>query len=282
MVNHNLDYDALENANVYDNESKKIGTIGQVYLDDETQRPKFMTVNIGLFGSRETFIPLESASQSEDGVTVPFSKNFIKDAPNVEVDGHLTPDEERRLFEYYSLDYEGSDRGAAGGRRTEDRGGDAAAQAGGRGRDDAGRGAGDRRGDRAGREGAEGEMVAHEERLEVGTEQHEAGRARLHKRVRTEHQNVDVPVQREELVVEREEIDPDSTEARSTGGIDSEDTEETVTLREERPVVDKETVATEKVNIGKRTVQDTETVSGDVRREEIELEDEENKPDRRR
>ncbi|MCP3425989.1 PRC and DUF2382 domain-containing protein [Rothia sp. AR01] len=338
MVNNNLDFDALDNANVYDDEHKKIGSIGQVYLDDDTQQPKFVTVNVGLFGARETFIPVESANRTEDGITVPFSKDFIKDAPNVDVDGHLTPDEERQLFDYYSLNYDDRSGRSAGGVRDDagrrddrddagrrgERDGDLAAggvggglgrdddrgaglgrddaalrdrgaglgrdddaalrdgdRGAGLGRDDADRAAADGRGREAGLDD-EGSLVAHEERLHVGTEQHEAGRARLRKRVRTEHQNVEVPVQREELVVEREEIDPNSAEARNAGGIDAQETEEVVTLREERPVVDKETVATERVNVGKRTVQDTETVSGDVRREEIEVDDEENGPDRRR
>ena len=97
----------------------------------------------------------------------------------------------------------------------------------------------------------------------------------------TEHQQVEVPVEREELVVEREKIDPNSPAGR-TGAIgDTEETEETITLREERPVVGKETVATEKVNVGKRKVVDTETVGGEVRKEEIDVEAEDVDRDRR-
>lgn len=120
----------------------------------------------------------------------------------------------------------------------------------------------------------DGQMIAREERLKVGTEEHETGRVRLRKRVRTEQQSVEVPVQREELVVEREKVHPNSPEARTAAGIDASDREETITLREERPVVDKEIVATETVNVGKRTVEDSETVSGEVRKEEIDVEGE--------
>ncbi len=123
--------------------------------------------------------------------------------------------------------------------------------------------------------------MAHEERLVVGKEEHVTGKARLRKRVVTEHQQVDVPVEREELVVEREKIDPNSPAARTGAIDDTGETEETITLREERPVVDKETVATEKVNVGKRKVVDTETVEGDVRKEEIDIEaDDVNRGDR--
>ncbi|GAA4282825.1 PRC and DUF2382 domain-containing protein [Brevibacterium daeguense] len=293
----NIDFDALENANVYDSEDKKIGSIGQVYLDDQTQDPKFVTVNTGLFGTKETFVPFDAANQSADGLRVPFTKDFVKDAPNIDVDGHLTPDEERRLFEYYGLDYHApaagqgtaghgtAGHGTAGVRLDEERTDHV---------DEFGiaKGAAEGRTGHTGTAGTAGagtgtaaddEMVAREERLKVGTEQHEAGRARLRKRVRTEHQNVEVPVQREELVVEREKLDPNDPAARNAGRIDpTGDVEETVTLREERPVVDKETVATEKVDVGKRTVQDTETVSGDVRKEEIDIEADTKGPDARR
>jgi uncharacterized protein (TIGR02271 family) len=106
----------------------------------------------------------------------------------------------------------------------------------------------------------------------VGTEQQEAGRARLRKRVRTETENIEVPVRREELVVEREPIAAESAEARSAGSIgEGVEDDEVVTLKEERPVVEKETVATEKVDVGKRAVQDTEAVTADLRKEEIDV-----------
>lgn len=243
MVNRNFDVDSIENADVYvyDSEGAKIGSVGQVYVDAQTQEPEFVTVNMGLFGAKETFIPCGATSYSPGGLRVPFTKAYIKDAPNIDVDGHLSVEEEQRLWDYYSTDPSTGRHGVD----TDGPGVDADAD----------------------------KMVAHEERLKVGTEQREAGQVRLHKRVRTENQSVEVPVQREELVVEREKVDPNSAEARSAGKIDEAGRqEEVVTLHEERPVVDKETVATEKVNIGKRTVQDTETVSGEVRKEEIDVE----------
>lgn len=255
MVNNALNIDSIEHADVYDSDGAKLGSVSQVYVDAQTQEPKFVTVNIGLFGTKETFIPFAATNHSPEGLRVPFPKAYIKDAPNVDVDGSLSVEEEQRLFDYYS-----SDRGT--GRHSTDTG----RHGGVTGAADAGRHGGVT--DAADAE----EMVAHEERLKVGTEQREAGQVRLHKRVRTENQSVDVPVQREELVVEREKVDPNSAEARSAGQIDEAGhQEEVVTLREERPVVDKETVATEKVNVGKRTVQDTETVSGEVRKEEIDV-----------
>ncbi|MGJ9374230.1 DUF2382 domain-containing protein [Nesterenkonia sp. CF4.4] len=259
MVNNSFDFDGLEAADVYDSEGAKVGSVGQVYVNEQTRAPEFVTVNLGLFGTKETFIPFSATNYSNGSLRVPFPKSYLKDAPNIDDDGHLSPEEERSIRDYYS-----TDRGT--GRH--------GVQA-----DGPGAGGDVPRSDAAGRdakldtENADN-MIAHEERLKVGTEEREAGQVRLHKRVRTEHQNVEVPVQREELVVEREKVDPNSADARSAGTINEDGREEeTVTLREERPVVEKETVATEKVNVGKRTVQDTETVSGEVRKEEIDVEE---------
>ncbi|WIY82925.1 PRC and DUF2382 domain-containing protein [Propionimicrobium sp. PCR01-08-3] len=253
MVDDQNDFRALENATVYDNENKRIGTVGQIYVDNQTGRPKFVTVNLGLFGTRETFLPVDAARQNNGDLTVPFSKDFIKGAPSIEADGELTPKEESELFRYYADGMTSGEHGTpAAGRGTNTV----------RGRAE---------GDRA-RVGDEETLVAHEERLRVNTQQQEAGRARLRKRVRTEKENIEVPVQREELVVDREAIDPNSAEARAAGPIgETANEDEVVTLKEERPVVDKETVATEKVNVGKRTVQDSETVSADLRKEEIDV-----------
>ena len=116
----------LQNADVFSTSGDKIGSVGQVYLDDRTEEPTFITVKTGLFGTKETFVPLDKAQATEGGITVPFEKDFVKDAPNVDADGTLTPDEERRIYEYYSMDYEGGrghDRDGLSDRRHDDRDG---------------------------------------------------------------------------------------------------------------------------------------------------------------
>lgn len=249
----------LQNATVYGNDGNKIGTVGQVYLDDQTGQPSFVTVSTGLFGAKETFIPIGQATPSAEGLQVPFDKGFIKDAPNVDADGSITPEEERRLYEYYSLDYQataaGTDRdavGAGAGRESTagvDRDVDTTA---------AGAEAG------AGRDGES--VVARNESLNVGTEVHETGQVRLRKHAHTETETVEVPVTREEVVVERESVDPDSPEARQDTG----DEEVVMTTHEEVPVVEK-TATAEKVSVDKNRVQDTERVSGTVQREDIDV-----------
>ncbi|GAA4105634.1 DUF2382 domain-containing protein [Enteractinococcus coprophilus] len=255
-MTNNFNLENIDGATVYDQNNDKVGDVKEVYLDDQTGEPRFITVATGLFGMKETFVPLEAANRIADGdLKVPYTKDFIKDAPNVDPDGHIEPSEERQIFEYYSLDF-GADRTAAPTRDTEGIAGAPAA---------------DTQGVAAGQDVGE-QAVAHEEHLVVGKEERVVGQARLRKRVVTERQQVEVPVEREELVVEREQIDESSPAARAGTIDDTGEVEETITLHEERPVVGKETVATEKVNVGKRKVVDTETVEGDVRKEEIDVE----------
>jgi uncharacterized protein (TIGR02271 family) len=113
-------------------------------------------------------------------------------------------------------------------------------------------------------------MTRSEERLNVATEARESGRARLRKHVVTEHQQVTVPVSREEVTIEREPITDANRGAAHDGPVISEEEHE-VTLREERPVVETEAVPVERVRLGTETVTEQETVGGDVRREEIEI-----------
>ena len=115
-------------------------------------------------------------------------------------------------------------------------------------------------------------MTRSEERLNVGTERVQTGRARLRKYVVTEQQNVTVPVSREEVRLEREPITGGNV-GDAMSGPDISEEEHEVVLTEERPVVEKETVPVERVRLGTETVTDTERVDAEVRKEEIELED---------
>lgn len=261
----------LRSATVVDRDGSKVGNVQQVYLDDTTGRPSWVTVNTGLFGTRETFVPLDRATQDGETVRLPYEKSFIKDAPNLDVDEHLEPSHEEELYRYYAI------------------GGDAAAATR-RDRDVVDRNRGERDlanrdvtdwdvndADVTGRDrnvtdrDSEAATTLHEERLNVGTERREAGRVRLRKYVVTDTETVDVPVQREELRVERERV---GDQPARPGGldVDRDRTDETIVLHEEHPVVEKETVATERVRVGKETVTDREQVTTDVSREEADLE----------
>jgi uncharacterized protein (TIGR02271 family) len=233
---------------------EKLGKIGQVYYDDDTSEPKWVTVHTGLFGTHESFVPLQRAEIRGDDVVLPYDKAKVKDAPHVDESEHLSPDEEERLYRYYGLDY------ANGGDRARTVPDDAArtTATGTRGHDTSG-------------PTTDEAMTRSEERLNVGTETREAGRARLRKHVVTEHQQVTVPVSREEVRVEREPI-TDANRGAATDGPAISEEEHEITLREERPVVETEAVPVERVRLGTETVTEQETVGGEVRKEEIDVE----------
>jgi hypothetical protein len=79
----------------------KVGKVGQVYLDDETGEPSWVTVTTGLFGTQESFVPLSSADLVGEDLVVPYDKETIKGAPRMETDASLSPQEEKRLYSYY-------------------------------------------------------------------------------------------------------------------------------------------------------------------------------------
>src|SRR5215216_2554245 len=124
--------------------------------------------------------------------------------------------------------------------------------------------------DTAGR-GADEAMTRSEEELRIGTETRERGRVRLRKYVTTEQEQVTVPVQREEVRVEREPITDANIDA-ATSGPDISEAEHEVTLREEEPVVEKQAVPKERVRLDTDTVTEERQVGEEVRKEQIEVE----------
>jgi sporulation protein YlmC with PRC-barrel domain len=108
----------LIGSDVYDPDGNKIGRVGDVYVDDATQQPEWVTVRTGLFGFKETLVPLEGASTTSGGINVGVSKDLVKDAPRVATDhGHLSGQEGRDLYEYY-----GVHRSRASGEKQEEAG----------------------------------------------------------------------------------------------------------------------------------------------------------------
>src|SRR4051812_37250111 len=93
----------LIGGTAYTNDGDKIGSIGTVYLDNASGEPAWVTVKTGLFGSNESFVPLEQAELSEGGIRVPYDKDRVKNAPNIETDRELSEQEEDQLYSYYGL-----------------------------------------------------------------------------------------------------------------------------------------------------------------------------------
>jgi uncharacterized protein (TIGR02271 family) len=248
-----------------DRDGNKIGSISDIYIDEQSGRPEWALVNTGLFGTRQTFVPLAQASEDGDQVRVPYEKSQVKDAPNVEPDGALSEAEEAEFYRHYGLDY------GAGYDTTTGRQGYA-----GTGYETRGETRGDLE-DRGtvGRDVSgpttDDAMTRSEEEVEVGTRTREAGRARLRKYVVAENVSTTVPVQREEVRIEREPI-TDANYDAATSGPDISEEEHEVTLRAEEPVVEKRTVPKERVRLDTETVTDERQVSEEVRKERIEAE----------
>jgi uncharacterized protein (TIGR02271 family) len=231
-------------ATVVDSDGDRIGTVEDIYLDQNTDEPEWVVVKTGLIGSRVSFVPLAEATQEGSDIRVPYDKDRVKGAPSMDPDGELSQAEEAELYSYYGLSYseQSSDTGLP-------EGGDTSGPA----TDDA--------------------MTRSEEELRVGTTRREAGRARLKKYVVTENVTQTVPVEREEVRIEREPI-TDANVGRATSGPDISDEEHEVTLTEEEVVTEKRAVPKERVRLAKDTVTEEEQVTEQVRRERIDTEGE--------
>jgi uncharacterized protein (TIGR02271 family) len=241
-----------------DPHGSKIGSVGQVYLDDRTGQPDWVTVNTGLLGTRENFVPLRGSRIDGDDLVLPFDKDVVKDSPQIADSSHLDADEEQSLYAYYQRFL-----GERGGRETVE---DSATTDIGRSR--AGRGKGYDESERS----TDDTMTRSEEHLRVDTDSVEAGRARLRKYVVTEQQSVEVPLSHEEVRIEHEPI-TDANRGDALAGAEMSEAEHEVVLHEERPVVTTEAVPVERVRLGTENVTDQQTVSSDVRKERVELDD---------
>ena len=241
-----------QGATLVDADGDKIGTIESVYLDDQTGEPEWALVNTGLFGTKSSFVPLVQATASGDQVRVPYDAQLVKDAPRVDPDQHLSEAEEQQLWRHYGLEYgTGHDDRDRDG--VDDQVEDTAV-----GRDTSGPTTDDA-------------MTRSEEELRVGTQARERGRVRLRKYVTTEQQQVTVPVQREEVRVEREPITDANLDAATRGPAISEEEHE-ITLHEEEPVVEKRVVPRERIRLDTETVADERQVSEEVRKEQVDVE----------
>ncbi|MGV0111772.1 DUF2382 domain-containing protein [Arthrobacter sp. CP30] len=290
------------NGHVLDSNGAKVGSVVQVYLDDQTGDPSWVTIKTGLFGTSESFAPLQGANVNGDDVTIAYTKEQVKDAPRVESDGQISPEEEDRLYRHYEISghvdhTENSDRSdrtdAATTGRTDgdfldnDRDttntstttttGDRTGTTAGTNGFEPGFQDGDERHDRKDTVGhdtsgptTDDAMTRSEEQLHVGTERRETGKARLRKYVVTETVTQTVPVTHEEVRVEREPI-TDANRGDAYDGPAISEEEHEVVLHAERPVVEKEAVAVERVRLDKETVTDQETVTDEVRKEQIDF-----------
>lgn len=244
-------------ATVVGQDGAKIGTLENVYMDRSSGQPEWLAVKTGMFGTKESFIPIGGATAQDADLQVPFDKSFVKDAPNIDADGELSSDQERELYSYYKRDdyqeWSDDDADVAGGTEGQDR-------------DVSGRDTGT---DVSGKE-TDSAMTRSEEELAVGTRSTEAGRVRLRKYVVTENVTTTVPVRKEKVRIEREPI-TDANVGDATDGPDISEEEHEIVLNEEEVVTDKRVVPKERVRLDKEVETEQREVSDDVRKEQIEV-----------
>jgi len=236
------EFRALHGSTLVGEDGSKIGKIADVYEPAHDGGSWFATVHTGLFGTSSSFVPLDTATKAGDDLQVPYTKEFVKEAPHIDPDAEISTAEEQEIYRYYGLS------GAMGSTES---GPTIADDVSGRETDDA--------------------MTRSEQRLHVGTEAVETGRARLSKYIVTENVTQTVPVSHEEVRVEREPI-TDANIGQAMDGPDLSEEVAEVTLHAERPVVAKETVPVERVRLQTETVTEQQQVSEQLGKEVIDTE----------
>jgi uncharacterized protein (TIGR02271 family) len=231
--------DEMRGAPVYDNDGDKIGKVEEIYYDQQTRVPEWIGIGTGFFGTKRVLVPVKGAAPHDDGLMVAYSKEQVKDSPDIDED-EISQQCESDLATHYGLGYSeqrsetGLTEGGPSGRGTA--------------RDE----------DQA--------VTRSEEEIEVGKRPVEAGTARLRKWIETEPVALDVQLNREVARVTRERID------QPVGEHDFEEEEVEVPLHAEKPVVQKQAVAKERVGLEKDVQTEKQTVEDEVKKERVEVE----------
>ena len=253
--NTNLSLEQLEGRTAVDPSGQKIGTVADVYYDNDTRQPEWALITTGLFGSKSSFVPITEATFDGDQLRVPVTKEQVNDAPQLDDDGELSEDEEAMLSRHYGIAYSEapSDSGLpVGAGMTDQQSSDTVAR------------------DTSGPE-TDSAMTRSEEELRVGKMRRPSELVRLRKEIVTENVTTTVPVEREVLRVEREAI-TDANVGQAMSGPDLSSEEVELTLSEEEVVVDKKVVPKERVRLDKDVVVEERQVDETVRKEEISAE----------
>jgi stress response protein YsnF len=254
----------LIGARVTDGDGKIVGTVQRVFNDDADGRPVWAQVRAGKL---DRFVPLGGSRVTGDGLGVPFDAQKIMSAPDISADRHMSAAQTDVLKRYYGLAVPAQ----GGPPNAETRSGEMQAgetrsgemQAGETRRGETQRGETQRAETQAGVDW----LIRTEERVDVGTEMLESGRARLHKYVDVEPIEQAVHVFHEEYEVERVPI---SAEERVSGEIAEGERE--IILHEQRPFLRKEAVPVERVRLVVKRVEEDRTLRDEIRKERIEIE----------
>ena len=240
-MQNTMSVESLESARgetVYGADGDKIGSIEELFVDEQTGKPEWVGVGTGMLGTKRVLVPVVGMERSDDGFRVPYSKDQVKNTPDIDGD-EISQETEAQLYSHYGLDYseDRSDTGLPeGGAPT--------------GRASVG----------------EADMTRSEEELSVGKRETTRGRARVHKWVDSEPVEMDVELKQETARVSREPID------QPVSGAQIGEQEVDVELRGEEAMVQKEAVAKERISVDKDVTTEHERVSDEVRKEQVEIE----------
>jgi uncharacterized protein (TIGR02271 family) len=239
---------------VYDRHYEKMGEVDVLFLDENDQ-PEYIGVKMGFLGTRTTLIPFQMVrvNDAQQTIKVAADKETLKNGPTFDDEREITPEFENEVYSYYGLQRastteESPTYGAYYAEQSTQTTGVADST------------------DMSNED--EVRVQRTEEELRVGTRERKAGSIRVRKRVRTDRERIEVPTRHEEISVERVPVEGEASEAEIG------DDEIVVPVTEEEVVVHKRPVLKEEVRVRKDVVEDTEVVEEDVRREEVEVEDE--------
>ena len=238
MSNMTMDeVSAARGLPVYASGGGKIGTVEDIFYDEQTRQPEWIGIGTGFFGTKRVLVPVAGADMRPEGFHIPYSKEQVKGSPDIDSD-EISQETEAELYSYYGLPYSEarSDTGLPEG------------------------------GVERGVDTQEGSVTRSEEELRVGKRQTQAGRARLRKWVETQPVEADVQLRRETARVTREPID------QPVSSTELGDQEVSVELSEEEAVVQKEAVAKERIGLEKDVETQVETVRDEVRKERVDVE----------
>jgi uncharacterized protein (TIGR02271 family) len=252
--------DQLFGYDVLDSAGNKIGTVDGVWIDDATSQLEFVGVKTGWIFGKTHLIPTENAQidDANQSIQAPFSEEQMKDAPSFGVDDELSPSDEEDIYSYYGL--QRSTAPSPTGLGTDAMASDTTAATSDVGTTDSAAATDTL-------EAGERERIPlSEETIDVGKKQVQTGQVRLRKVVKTEQTEVPVELRREEVQVER--VPASGQDVPDTAFTEQEIN---VPVMEERPVVAKEAHVTGAVEVNKDVDTETQTVGGQVRKEDVEV-----------
>lgn len=291
-------YEEYSGYKVYDENQENIGKVDDLFVGADDQ-PEYMGVKMGFLGSSSTLIPMETVRVNEEQSMIQISadKERIKDGPAFDYDQEIDAAYEKRVREHYGLgeSQDASERGSYGAYYSDsdyESTGTASGTAAGRDLGNSADHAGDVGPGMAMGDTESGEFVEHaedneglaqqgsdlededelrvqrsEEELRTGTHERGTGSVNVRKRVRTDRERITVPTRHEEVKVDRVPVSGEASEA------DIGEQDVSMPVIEEEVITEKKAMVKEEIRVRKEAVEDEEVIEEDLRKEEVEIDD---------